>query len=104
MAYERIRCNAFKKIESILATAVLVKEFYQDDWDRTGRGKITAADVMKAGRESGFQSVYQDGEILNLMVHMNWTFTAYQSIEAARKNLTPIAFAKYFPELAEAMV
>lgn len=95
-----IRKNNRRKIEEILKAAILIREFRYDDMGDDSRA-VQPADVLRAGFDDpqlGFERVYQDGETARFVIHRNWSFTAYASIDAARRSLTPQAFAKYFPK------
>lgn len=92
---QTIRKNATKKIEAILRSAVLIREYRHDDM---GDDSGTATPERVMGSE--FRRVWTENGVTSFWVHSNWTFTAYDSIEAARKTLTPQAFAKYFPQAA----
>jgi hypothetical protein len=97
-----IRKNARKKIESILSAAVLIREFKYDDMGDK-MGAVTPGDVLHAGfsdPQLDFERVYQDGDVTRFVIHRNWSFTAYATIDAARRTLTPEAFAKYFPAVS----
>lgn len=94
-----IRKNATKRIEGVLRAAVLVREFKTDDMDDYS-GKCTVEHVMSflSDRMCGIDRVYlDDSGSLHLVIHQNWSFTAYPSIAVARHQLTAPAFAKYFP-------
>ena len=105
MSMKTIRCNALKKILSLLAECALVTCYKYDEMDSgAARDAVTASDVMESGQKSGgFDRVYADydgnDELLKISVgiHANYFFTGYRTKDAAKAALTPEAFAKYFP-------
>lgn len=95
--YQTIRRNSLAKIRAILEKAVLIKGHVYDDMTGGDSKRFTLEEVMaKADR---FRKVDLDTLTGTLKISLggNDTFDAYPSIEAARKTLTAIAFAKYFP-------
>lgn len=92
-----IRRNATKVIENLLRAAVLIREYRYDDMGDTV-GPVTPERVLECGRQYEFDRVYlDDSGSLRLNIHRNWSFTAYPSVAVAERELTPQAFAKYFP-------
>jgi|SRR5579864_1910723 len=96
-----IRKNATKRIESLLRSAIMIREYRYDDMgDKVGQ--VDVERVLFCGQEYEFRRVYvDDAGTLHLVIHGNWSFTAYATVEGARRSLTPQAFAKYFPEAVE---
>lgn len=95
-----IRRNAHRKIESILRSAVLIRECKIDDMGDTN-ATVAPERVLECGRQCEFDRVYlTDSGSLRVLIHANWWFTAYPSVEVARRELRPEAFAKYFPLIA----
>lgn len=97
-----IRKNAHKRILQILNAAVLIKEFKYDDHGDTA-DVATPFRVLTVGKEFEFDRIKSFGDVTTFHVHRNWSFTAYGTVEAARRNLTPQAFAKYFPNAVESV-
>ena len=100
---QTIRKNAMKKIEALLAECILIREFRNEDFYRVSSmppvtDSTTVARVMACGAEYGFERVREDDGEIRCSIHRNWSFTGYSTIDAARRNLTPQAFAKYFPD------
>lgn len=92
--YKTIRKNATKKIAALLAACPMIRKYRYDDMgDDTGI--VQAEEVMEAGALYEFDRVYEDGDCVRLIIHRNFTFTAYKSLDAARRNLTPEAQRKY---------
>ena len=100
--YQTIRRNSLAKIRAILEKAVLIKGHVYDDTTGGDSKVFTLEEVMaKAPR---FKSVDLETATGTLKISLggNDNFYAYPSVEAARKSLTPIAFAKYFPAEGQA--
>lgn len=94
---QTIRRDAFKKIKARLDAAVLIREVYINDMgDRYET--VTPDHVIVVMKQFEADRVYGDENITVVSIHGNWGFTAYASIDAARRSLVPQAFAKYFPE------
>lgn len=95
--YTVIRRNAHRKIIAILNAAVLIREFKYDDMGDTPQ-VATPFRVITVGKEFEFDRIYHMNGVTTFSVHRNWTFSAYETVEAAKRSLTPQAFAKYFPD------
>lgn len=94
--YTTIRRNSLAKIRAILTKAVLLKGHVYDDMTGGESARVTVDQIM--AKADSFDRVYTD-EVGRLHIHLCGSnyFDAYPSIEAAKKSLTPEAFAKYFP-------
>ena len=97
MTATTIRRNAFNRMQTLLDSAILIRQFKQDDMGDENK-VVSADDVLSAGREYGFERVYTRDGCTVFSIHRNWQFTAYESEAAARSNLTPQAFLRYFPQ------
>ncbi len=97
---ETIKRNSFKRIEAILRGCALIREVDINDMsDRCGT--VTADYLMGIIRKHPAKRVtLDDSGNLRVAIHGNWFFTAYQSASSARGCLTPEAFDKYFPGMA----
>jgi hypothetical protein len=92
---QTIRKDAFKKIASILAGCEFIRCYKADDMSDDS-GEVTAEEMIAAGRAYEFQRVYlSDDNSLTCVIHGNWSYTAYPTLELAEWRLTPQARDKY---------
>ncbi len=96
--YHTIRKNAHRKIAAILAASPLilvneVGELHTGEDDRNGQ--VTADEVIEAGRQYGFERCYEDESSARFVIHRNFIFTAWKSLDAAKARLTEYARNKY---------
>lgn len=102
MQFQTIRRNSLAKIRSILAKAVLIKDYQDDGQDATAQ-KVTIDSVMALAPR--FKNVYTDDRgVLVISLGGNYTITAYPSVAVAKHALTAQAFAKYFPNVAAEII
>lgn len=93
-----IRKNAVRKIEAILKSAVMIRVYRYDDMGCEAE-VVSVARVLECLKDADSVREYY-GDILTIRMDRGWCFTAYASVEAARRDLTQQAFAKYFPNAA----
>jgi len=101
--FTTIRKNSLKQIRAILDKAVLITRISRscDDDGQSTNQIVTAERVMESAK--AFERVYTGPhDVLTVVVAGGHHYSAFPSIEAARKCLVPEAFARYFPAEGQA--
>lgn len=95
--YQTIRKNSLKTIREILGKAILIKGHVYDDTTGGDSKRFTIDEVM--AKASRFRRVNLETDTGTLVISLggNDNFYAFPNVDAAKKSLTPMAFAKYFP-------
>jgi hypothetical protein len=89
-----IRKNNLKAIRKMLESAALISEYRYDDMDGGSNRAVTVDEVMALAAR--FDRVNTE----HVVMHQNWFFTVYPTIEDAKRRMTDIAFARHFPQAA----
>jgi len=90
-----------RKIESLLAACpliLLVRGRGPDGKPLEDCAFTDAAGVIRSAKGSGFSRVAIGRGTIACRVRGGWTFVGYRTVEAARRRLTPQAFARHFSD------
>jgi hypothetical protein len=89
--------NNFKRIRQILEKAAIITCYHYEDMTGAKNSAVTVDNVLEAGAKHDFSRVYLDdwGNLI-VVVDGNLIYTAYASIETARRSMNAHAFEKHF--------
>ena len=90
-----------RTIESLLAACpliLLVRGRGPDGKPLEDCSFTDAAGVIRSARETGFSRVAIGRSTIACRVRGGWEFVGFRTVRAARRRLTPRAFARHFSE------